>query len=86
MPDKSPYGNHSVEDVFMAEVGNYYIQVGHEIFEYEGKMVFSRDRAEAFFDDIVDDLNDLKENGDELEKKNAHKNLLYLKIFPFRVH
>lgn len=82
---KSPYGKYSLEDIIQAEAGNYVIQVGDDLFSYNGKMAFSRRRAEMFYDDIIAGLNDMKKNGNDIEKEDAVKCLLLLRMMPFRI-
>lgn len=83
---KSPYRNYSIEDIAMTEFGTYVIQVGDDLFSYNGKMGFSRKRAEMFYDDIIVGLHDMKKNGNHIEQEDAIKCLLFLKIFPLRIH
>lgn len=85
-PAKSPYGNYSEHDVMLVESGHYFIQVGSDIFSFDGKMAFTRDRAEHFFDGIFKDLTLMKKNGNDVEQKDAKACLLWLRIFPMRVH
>lgn len=90
MPDekkvpKSPYGQYSLEDVMLIEAGHYFIQVGGDIFSYDGKMAFSRDRAEMFYDNIFKDLTTMKENGDEKSSDDARSCLFFLRIHPMRI-
>lgn len=90
MPDekdpKSPYGQYSIADVVLVEAGHYFIQVGSDIFSYEGKMAFSRSRAEHFYDNIFKDLTAMKENGNKEEQDDAKACLRLLRIFPMRIH
>ncbi len=85
--EKSPYGEHSIEDVYSAEAGFYYIQLGADIFvSEEGKMAFDKERVDYLFDTIRDGLNDMKENGTAEEKLDAEQCLLMFRIFPLRIH
>lgn len=85
--EKSPYGKHSVEDVMATEAGRYYIQLGDDMFESEtGKMAFDRDRAEYFFNQIREGLDNLKANGTESEKEEAVWVLGNLRMIPLRIH
>jgi hypothetical protein len=83
---KSPYGQYSEHDIVLVEAGNYFIQVGNDIFTVDGKMAFSRKRAEFFFDGIQKDLTLLKKNGTSLEQEDANACLLLLRIIPMKVH
>lgn len=85
--EKSPYGEHTVEDVLKAEAGNYYIQLGDDMFISEsGKLAFRKEKAEFFYDRIMEGLRDMKDNGSEEEKEDAHQMLLHIRIYPLRIH
>lgn len=84
--DKSPYGQYSVEEVILVEAGHYFIQVGGDIFSFDGKMAFSRERAEMFYDTIFNDLNSMKENGTEIQQADAKSCLFFLRIHRMRIH
>ena len=84
--EKSPYGEYSLDDVIEIEAGNYYLQVGIDIFFDDGKMAFSRKRVEALYDKVFKDLSEMKKNGNDEEKSDAHACLLFLTIRPMRVH
>lgn len=91
MPDdkkdpKSPWGQYSEEEVIQVEAGHYFIQIGVDIFENEGKMAFTRETAEKLYDGIFEDLMAMKENGTEKQKEDATGCLLFLRIHPMRVH
>ena len=83
---KSPYGQYSEEEVVLVEYGNYFIQVGSDIFSFDGKMAFSRKRAEFFYDGILKDLTTMKEKGNPKEQEDAKTCLLLLRIIAMRVH
>mgnify|MGYP001563774016 CR=1 FL=1 len=85
--EKSPYGQHSIGDVLDAENGNYYLQVGEEIFSTDlGKMAFNKDRVEHFYQKTWNGLLYIIKTGSEEEKLDAYKCLLSLKIHPLRIH
>jgi hypothetical protein len=84
--DSNPFGIYSFEDVLAAESGNYIIQIGAEIFSWKGKAAFTREKAEMFYDDILGGLNEMKKSKNEIEREDALKCLLFLKIYPFRIH
>ena len=85
--EKSPYSGHSIEEVMAVEIGHYYIQVGDGIFESDnGKLAFSRDRAEEFMDHIWKGLMEMKEVGNSKERKEAEACFLNLRIIPLRFH
>lgn len=85
--NKSPYRQHSVEDVIKAETGNYYIQIGDGMFESEqGKLAFSKERAEAFYDQIREGLLDMQKKGSQEDKDEAMFCLMNFRIIPLRFH
>lgn len=85
--EKSPYKDHTIEEVMEAEAGNYYIQIGDGMFESEsGKLAFSKDRAEHFYMAVWEGLRDMKKNGTQEEREEAHKCLLNFRIIPLRFH
>lgn len=85
--EKSPYGDKSIEDVIKAEFGHYYVQVGYEILESEnGKLAFTKERAESLAMQAIDALKHLKKHGNEKEKKEAVHCLENFRIFPLRIH
>ena len=83
---KSPYGKYSEKEIEMVERGSYVIQVGDDLFSYNGKMGFSLQRAESFYSDIMNGLHEMKKSKNQVEREDAVKCLLLLKIFPFRIH
>lgn len=84
--EKSPFGKYSVKEIEAVERGSYVIQVGDDLFSYNGKMGFSLQRAESFYADIMNGLQEMKKSENQLERDDAMKCLLLLKIFPFRIH
>ena len=85
--EKSPYPNHTTEEVLKTEAGNYYIQVGDDMFESQyGKLAFNRDKAEKFFMAAWRGLQEMKENGSEEDKAEALECLLNFRIIPLRFH
>lgn len=85
--ERSPYHPFTVEEVMAAEAGQYYIQIGVEIFSSEnGKMAFSKPRAEELFETVMAGLLDMKKNGNEEEQEEAIKALLHFRIYPLRIH
>lgn len=83
---KRPYKNYSAEEIELTEQGNYVIQVGSDFFSYDGKVGFTLERAGEFYDDILKDLIEMRKSGSIIEKEDAAKCLLLLKIHPLRIH
>lgn len=87
VPEKSPYKDHTIEDVLAIEAGNYYIQIGDSLFESEtGKIAFSKDRAENFYFQVLEGLKDMKKNGSQEDRDEAERCLLNFRIIPLRFH
>lgn len=85
--EKSPYRDYSIADVHAAETGNYYIQIGAEIFQSEnGKMAFNKKRVEEMFDTLRSGLEDMKRSKNQQEVEDAYSCLCNLKIYPLRIH
>ena len=85
--EKSPYGEISVKEVMKAEDNTFYIQLGDDMFCSEsGKLAFKKDKAEFFYDRIMEGLRDMRNNGSEEEKEDAHMMLLHIRIYPLRIH
>lgn len=83
---KSPYLNYSEAEIAATEYGIYVIQVGGDFFSSNGKMGFTKERAEMFFDNVVNGLNDLVNNGTDQEVADATTCLCNLRIMPLRIH
>lgn len=86
-PEKSPYGEYTVEEIMATEEGHYYIQIGDGMFESDsGKVAFPKERAEHFYMSVLQGLKDMKENGSIEEIEEANKCLLNFRIIPLRFH
>lgn len=85
--EKSPYKNHTIQEVMEAEAGHYYIQIGDGMFESDtGKLAFSKERAENFYLQILEGLKDMKKNGSKQDQEEALACLLNFRIIPLRFH
>lgn len=86
-PEKSPYKDHTIEEVMQVEAGSYYIQIGDGMFESEsGKLAFNKDRADHYYGVVWQGLADMKEHGSPEEQEEALKCLLNFRIIPLRFH
>lgn len=86
-PTKSPYLNYSEAEIAATEYGIYVIQVGGDFFTSEsGKMGFSRERAEQYYDNIANGLSELVSKGNDEEVSDATICLCNLRIMPLRIH
>lgn len=68
------------------ESGNYVIQVGGDFFSHNGKMAFSKQRAEHFFENVLIGLMEMRQHGTDAEYEDATACLLNLRIIPLRIH
>lgn len=85
--DKSPYGRHTVEEIMQTEKDRFYIQAGEGMFENEnGKIAFTRDRAEYFYSLAWEGFNMMIVQGTPEEKEDALRCLLNFRIVPLRFH
>lgn len=86
-PEKSPYKDHTIEEVMQTEAGSYYIQIGDGMFESEtGKLAFNKDRAEHFYFAVWEGLKEMMATGTPEEQADAHHCLLNFRIIPLRFH
>jgi hypothetical protein len=86
-PKKSPYRSYSEEDIAATEFGTFVIQVGDDLFSTpNGKMAFNLQRAEMFYEDILGSLHAMKKEGNDIEREDAEKCLLLLRIMPLKIH
>lgn len=83
---KSAYISYSEEDVAKTENGNYVIQVGADFFSYNSQVGFPLKEAELFYYDVMSGLIELKSSKDALDREDAVKCLLLLKMYPLRFH
>lgn len=85
--ERNPYKSHSIEEVMQAETGSYYIQIGTGLFESEnGKLAFTKERADDFYMAAWEGLKDMKQNGSPQERREAEECLLNFRIIPLRFH
>ena len=85
-PKKSPYINYTEEQIMASEAGNYVIQVGSDFFTQNGKMGFSKARAEQLFETVIAGLMEMRQHGTQEEYEDATMCLLNLRIMPLRIH
>jgi hypothetical protein len=86
-PKSSAYKFYSEEDIAATEFGTFVVQVGDDLFQApNGKMAFNKERAEMFYDDILGGLTAMRKEGTDVEKEDAQKCLLHLRIMPLRFH
>lgn len=83
---KEVFGQYTVEEVAVIEFGHYYLQVGADIFSYNDKLAFSRDRAEHFYDSVLRDLIVMEKSKDPVAKQDAKSCMLHLRICKMRLH
>jgi hypothetical protein len=85
--EKSPYKDHTIEEVIATEKDAYYIQIDNTMFESpSGKLAFTKERADKFYEQVMHGLLQMRESGTEAEKKEAIECLTNLRIVPLRFH
>lgn len=83
---KSPFVKYTPEQIVEAESNSYMILLGSDLFSYNGKYTFTKDKAEHYMEQIEGGLLEMLETGNEEEKEEAIMCLFLLKILPFRLH
>lgn len=86
MSKKSPYNNYSVAEIMLAESCSYVIQVGKDLFSYEGRMIFNKKTSIVHYNKILNNLMDIIDGGDDEERNDAIKCLGSLHILPLRIN
>jgi len=84
--EKSPWGKHSVEDIKRTEHDAYVIQMGMEIFDSDGKIVFNSRAVAVYYNKILNNLLDIIDGGDEDERNDAIRCLGTLHVHPLRIN
>jgi hypothetical protein len=85
-PPKSSYVNYTEEEILATESGIYILQIGSEVFSLDGKMGFTRERVEGFYDDAVAGLEHMVKTGTAEEIKEAKMCLRNIRIIPLKIH
>lgn len=83
---KSPFVNATIEEIFKIEKEKFTIQVGADFYSDDGDFVFSEAKVKRHYNLILDNILFALENGDEKQKKAAHRCLLNFHIKPLRIH
>lgn len=84
--NKGPFGEYSVEDIFKAEASSYVIQVGVDLFDNNGQMIFSKKAAIMYYNKILNELMNVIDGGDDTERADAMRCLRTLHIMPLRIN
>lgn len=84
--NKGPFGEYSVEDVFRAEACSYVIQVGVDLFDNDGQMIFSKKAAIMYYNKILNELMNVIDGGDDAERADAIRCLGTFRIMPLRIN
>jgi hypothetical protein len=82
----NPYVNGTIEEVAAAERTSYFIIVGERVFAYHSQMAFSKDDAHFHFQKLKEFYLEVIQSGNTIEKTEAVKNLLTLKVMPLRIN
>lgn len=86
MAEKNPYINMTVEEVAHAESTFYYLQVGDETVEFQGKQTFSKQRSEYLFWELMNSLRHMVDHGEQSDQQTAILGLLHFHVHPLRIH
>lgn len=86
MPPKRPFVGYTAEEVMAFEAVTYILQVGSDVFDIKGKLVFTKKGAQIYYNKVLRELLDQIKNGTKKQKKNAMRALLGLKVLPLRIH
>lgn len=87
MAEKNPYVNKlTLKQIEEAEANHYYIQIGEETVEYQGRQTFSKQRAEYLFDELMESLFHMVKHGTAEDRRIAKAGLLYFHIHKLRIH
>lgn len=84
--NKSSYGKYTFAQILNSEKDAYVIQVGKDLFDADGKLVFSKAAADLYHSKIMDNLLDLLDGGDAEEKHEALTALASLRVMPLRIN
>lgn len=84
--NKKPFGDYTFEQILSAEEESYVIQVGCDLFDLDGKLVFDKPAAAMYYNQILKELVSAIEGGSRYEKKEALRALCTLRIHPLRIN
>lgn len=85
--NKNPYINKmSLDQIADAEANYYYIQVGEEIAEYGGKTTFKKDKAHWLFNELLESMLAMVEEGNTEDRSIARYGLLHFRVIPLRIN
>jgi hypothetical protein len=83
---RSPYHPYTVAQIFKSEQDAFVIQVGKDLFDEGGRLVFSKNAADIYHSKIKENLLDLLDGGDADEIEEAMSALASLRIMPLRIN
>lgn len=84
--EKSPYGKYSVAQIMKSEIDAFVIQVGKELFDEGGRVVFTKAAADLYHHKIKENLIDMLDGGDADERQEALEALTQLRVMPLRIN
>lgn len=82
----SPFRGYSVEEVLESEACSYVIQVGSDLFEKDGMLVFSKKNAITHYNRILKQVYGYLDSGTRKEKESAKRVLMNLRVLPLRIN
>ena len=83
---KSEWGKYTFAQILKSEQDSFVIQVGKDLFDDEGRLVFSKTAADIYHKKILENLLDILDGGDSDEKQDAMEALATLRVMPLRIN
>lgn len=84
---KNPYiNNMKLEDIAHVEANHWYIQVGEETVEFNGRHTFTKERAEYLFYELLASMIDMSKNGNAQDRKIAKTGMCNFRMHALRIH
>lgn len=83
---ENPYINMTLAEVTDAESRFYYIQVGGDTAEFNGRQTFTKDKTEYLFAELLENLRDMYAAGNDEERLAALLGLHNFHMRPLRIH
>lgn len=83
---KNPFGRYTFKQIQSAEAESYMIQVGKALFDVDGRELFDKKACVIYYNQILEELTNVIEGGDEDEKADAITMLGGLRVHSLRIH
>ena len=83
---KSPSAGYSLKEIEKMERGHFVLQFGGDFVAQDGFFFFTEKEINKIYNNTLDDLLDIIENGSEKDKKYAIDLIAGLMVKPARIH